>query len=576
MKVKHLWTFGLLLSFSACSRELVDEKQAELKKGVVEQAEPFTVASARKQVFRWLDRVTVFGKESFAMGDSCGSNLVKPRSRCEHHVTPEVNVHVKGEKLTYLWDEARMVKRGDYIQVVEVPVDLERSIGIREDGKLTRLKVYTTLLIEKRPEKRLPLAYFMTLVPELNYVKRKGDAIHKWGRPQKGGDFTGRVFFSTLDGRFTGGLRYTNGSVTAVIEKGHSCNSPTQTRSREGHKSNCRDFSLNFSKEGDTRNDDDENEEEDGGYICPICQKYIGPNDDPCHEYEIVFCKTCSHLKEECICCELCNEYPCICFTCPGCNRDYTRCICGLCSVCNEDPCVCKCCDCDNCAPTDPECYCCPECRSEFSNGDGSESTGGGNSGGNTGGGGGSHGGGGSSTPGTFQSIQIPYSMTSYPGYVKNECNCLCVAKKIMYAILGTGANVGSSATAVQLWQDISGTLSLVGVGEDVFNILKRHIEANRPIIVGINHSEGHPGNWDKTTDHFIVVVGMGYDADKRQYYFTYIETGYGIDNRSKSCDYEANRLYYDELEETFCDEKPFDPRRVNRIYTLTQVRPNF
>lgn len=122
----------------------------------------------------------------------------------------------------------------------------------------------------------------------------------------------------------------------------------------------------------------------------------------------------------------------------------------------------------------------------------------------------------------------------------------------------------------------INEELTLVGSGEDVFDILNNHINGNRPIIVGINHSVGHPGNLDKTTDHFVVVVGRGYDVVEDQYYYTYIETAYGSENHVKACDYQENRLYYDKSKQTFRDESPYDPRRNNRIYTLTQVRPNF
>lgn len=401
-------------------------------------------------------------------------------------------------------------------------------------------------------------------------IKQKGDTIHKWGRPTKNGDFTGRVFFSTLDGHFTRGLRYKNGVVTALILNGHYCAGPEQTRLGEIEESNCRNFSLCFFKEPTTRSDWE-------GYTCLVCGKFIRWEDTPCHEVDVHWCRTCNRLKDECVCCDLCNSYPCICFDCPECGRDYTRCICGLCSECGNDPCSCLCCDCDGCNPLDPDCHCCPECRSETGEGqitgDG-ESTGGGNSGGNTGGDPGSSPGGNPSV--ILPQVQIDYEESDYSGYIKGDCNCMCVSRKIMFAILGANANIGSSATAVQLWKEINEELTLVGSGEDVFDILNNHINGNRPIIVGINHSVGHPGNLDKTTDHFVVVVGRGYDVVEDQYYYTYIETAYGSENHVKACDYQENRLYYDKSKQTFRDESPYDPRRNNRIYTLTQVRPNF
>ncbi|MBQ6792826.1 MAG: hypothetical protein IJO84_05605, partial [Butyricimonas sp.] len=73
---------------------------------------------------------------------------------------------------------------------------------------------------------------------------------------------------------------------------------------------------------------------------------------------------------------------------------------------------------------------------------------------------------------------------------------------------------------------------------------IDRHLEAGRPIMVGTSYELGHPGNNDKTTDHFVVITGRGYDESKGMYYYTYMDsftTFYDI-----GCNTEINRLYYD------------------------------
>lgn len=43
-------------------------------------------------------------------------------------------------------------------------------------------------------------------------------------------------------------------------------------------------------------------------------------------------------------------------------------------------------------------------------------------------------------------------------------------------------------------------------------NYLKYALSNGIPVIVGVDNFNGHPGNIDNTTDHFIVLVGMGQD----------------------------------------------------------------
>jgi hypothetical protein len=171
---------------------------------------------------------------------------------------------------------------------------------------------------------------------------------------------------------------------------------------------------------------------------------------------------------------------------------------------------------------------------------------------------------------------KIAYSVSQFKstgGYIKGSCNCMCMSQKIMKQILGNTAKIGSSANIMQLWKEVNGTLTKVGNAKDVFNTLNDHINANRPIIVGVEHTPNkHPGNSDKTTDHFIVITGRGYDAAREQYYYNYAETGRTANNGAGATS-DSNRLYYDSSVGTF--DTDTGAAYGKKTYSLTQIRPN-
>lgn len=62
------------------------------------------------------------------------------------------------------------------------------------------------------------------------------------------------------------------------------------------------------------------------------------------------------------------------------------------------------------------------------------------------------------------------------------------------------------------------------------------------PVLIGVDNRPGAPlENKDNSTDHFVVVVGMGKDANGK--YFQFVDSA--TDNRSTGASYN-NRLYYD------------------------------
>lgn len=69
---------------------------------------------------------------------------------------------------------------------------------------------------------------------------------------------------------------------------------------------------------------------------------------------------------------------------------------------------------------------------------------------------------------------------------------------------------------------------------------LKHALSNGIPVVVGVDDAPGHPGNLDSTTDHFIVIVGMGHNSNGNYFQF--------YDNASASASQGAsplNLLYY-------------------------------
>lgn len=90
------------------------------------------------------------------------------------------------------------------------------------------------------------------------------------------------------------------------------------------------------------------------------------------------------------------------------------------------------------------------------------------------------------------------------------------------------------------------------------------------PMIVGVDHTPGTTYNTDHTTDHFVVVYARGYDEEKKQYYYNYIETGRKKENENEAFSH-SNRLYYDSNKKSYEGIK-WDGKKK---YSLVQIRTN-
>ena len=140
-----------------------------------------------------------------------------------------------------------------------------------------------------------------------------------------------------------------------------------------------------------------------------------------------------------------------------------------------------------------------------------------------------------------------------------------------MEDLLGEGESIEKER--IQLYKEEGGKLQLVhpDSAKKVFDELNRHLDAGRPMIVGVDHTPGTTYNTDLTTDHFVVVYARGYDEAKKQYYYNYIETGRYKVSASKA--YEDQwRLYYNPSDKSF-KGKSYNEKRN---YQIVQIRTNF
>lgn len=92
------------------------------------------------------------------------------------------------------------------------------------------------------------------------------------------------------------------------------------------------------------------------------------------------------------------------------------------------------------------------------------------------------------------------------------------------------------------------------------------------PVIVGIDDATRSPGNLDNSTDHFVVIVGMGTDSNGK--FFRFYDNASGIDPLNQGANPE-NKLYYKYPEKiftgkTFC----IDYRNgTQHDYIITMIR---
>ncbi len=129
-------------------------------------------------------------------------------------------------------------------------------------------------------------------------------------------------------------------------------------------------------------------------------------------------------------------------------------------------------------------------------------------------------------------------SVIKEPDFVgwQTDANCFNLAQQQMGKVNTVATNV-----IHQLYTENKGA-NKQQVSKAI-EYIQNTLEQGLPVLAGVDNRTGHPGNNDKTTDHFIVIVGMG--NDKKGNYFQFYDNAAikAKDGGTSS----NNRLYYNE-----------------------------
>jgi hypothetical protein len=100
-------------------------------------------------------------------------------------------------------------------------------------------------------------------------------------------------------------------------------------------------------------------------------------------------------------------------------------------------------------------------------------------------------------------------------------------------------------------------------------DVINSYLHSGSPIIVGVNIKWGSPGNADKTTDHFVVIVARG--KDKTGHYYRFFDPGAWNMAAGTSPN---NKLYYEVDTKFYKGESQYNLNHdSHKPYTLTWVR---
>lgn len=100
---------------------------------------------------------------------------------------------------------------------------------------------------------------------------------------------------------------------------------------------------------------------------------------------------------------------------------------------------------------------------------------------------------------------------------------------------------------------------------------MDEQLEKGYPIVVGVDHAYGNVYNTDKTTDHFVVIVGRGYDEKGLFYRFYEVGTGKANEEKYQWGTNDNNKLYM-QSNSTLSGQTQMGNKKN---YVVTQVRIN-
>ncbi|MTI31745.1 hypothetical protein [Xanthovirga aplysinae] len=153
----------------------------------------------------------------------------------------------------------------------------------------------------------------------------------------------------------------------------------------------------------------------------------------------------------------------------------------------------------------------------------------------------------------------------------KQDVSCWKACKVILSNYGVVGGDLKNNKALFQIATEKDNKLVVnPNIAQNAIKYINEQLELNKPILVGVDHTYKYKGgfNNDFTTDHFIVIVGRGYDKDKGDYYLFY-EVGTKHKTNGTS---DNNKLF---VQEDF-SLKGATVYKKSHIYTVTQIRENF
>jgi hypothetical protein len=116
--------------------------------------------------------------------------------------------------------------------------------------------------------------------------------------------------------------------------------------------------------------------------------------------------------------------------------------------------------------------------------------------------------------------------------------NCLSLAKQQIRIMGYQISNYGATGQTYQVYTEANGVD--LAVSRKAVAYINAALASNIPVIVGVDDAVGGQGNVDQSTNHFVVIVGMGTDANGKYYQFYDSSTNQPSKGASPQ-----NKLYY-------------------------------
>jgi hypothetical protein len=129
-------------------------------------------------------------------------------------------------------------------------------------------------------------------------------------------------------------------------------------------------------------------------------------------------------------------------------------------------------------------------------------------------------------------------------------------------------AGYSSTSTHYQAYTEQKGVNK--AQAQKAVDYITKSLLDGKPVMVGVDDADGHPGNADKTTDHWIVIVGM--DSDEKGNYFNFYDNATPNQKEGTSL---QNKLYYDAESGkiTGTADNSYFRNYTERDYTVTRIK---